>query len=40
MKKNKTQKPAQKKMTKKTLTHFINLLRDGDNFEKEKSIDA
>ncbi|MBS1238612.1 MAG: hypothetical protein H6R39_272, partial [Deltaproteobacteria bacterium] len=26
MKKNKTQKPAQKKMTKKTLTHFINLL--------------
>ncbi|MBS1238490.1 MAG: lyase domain protein repeat-containing protein, partial [Deltaproteobacteria bacterium] len=40
MKKDKTQKPAQKKMNKKTLTHLINLLRDGDNFEKEKSIEA
>ena len=40
MKKTKAQGPAQKKMSKKTLTHFIDLLRDGDNFEKEKSIEA
>ena len=40
MKKNKAQGPAQKKMSKKTQTHFIDLLKDGDNFEKEKSIDA
>jgi HEAT repeat protein len=40
MKKSKAQGPAQKKMSKKTLTHFIDLLRDGDNFEKEKSIAA
>ena len=30
----------QKKMTKKNLQHFIGLLKDGDNFEKEKAIDA
>jgi HEAT repeat protein len=40
MKKSKAQGQAQKKMSKKTLTHFIDLLRDGDNFEKEKSITA
>jgi HEAT repeat protein len=40
MKKNTAQGPTQKKMSKKTLTHFIDLLRGGDNFEKEKSIDA
>jgi HEAT repeat protein len=40
MKKSKAQGTAQKKMSKKTLTHFIDLLRDGDNFEKEKSIAA
>lgn len=40
MKKTKAQRPAQKKMSKKTLAHFIDLLRDGDNFEKEKAIEA
>jgi HEAT repeat protein len=40
MKKSKAQGTAQKKMSKKTLTYFIDLLRDGDNFEKEKSIAA
>lgn len=40
MKKNKTQKTAHKKMTKKVLAHSVGLLRDGDNFEKEKAIDA
>ncbi len=40
MKKHETQKPAKKKMTKKTLAYNIDLLRDGDNFEKEKAIDA
>jgi HEAT repeat protein len=40
MKKSKAQGTAEKKMSKKTLTHFIDLLRDGDNFEKEKSIAA
>ncbi len=40
MKKTKAQRPAQKKMSKKTLSHFIDLLRDGDNFEKEKAIEA
>ena len=40
MKKTKTQGPALKKMSKKALTRFIDLLRDGDNFEKEKAIEA
>ncbi|HVN98166.1 MAG TPA: HEAT repeat domain-containing protein [Syntrophorhabdaceae bacterium] len=29
-----------KKMSKKELTRFIDLIRDGDNFEKEKAINA
>jgi HEAT repeat protein len=40
MKKAKAQGPSQKKMSKKALARYIDLLRDGDNFEKEKSIDA
>jgi HEAT repeat protein len=40
MKKTKAQGQAQKKMSKKALTRFIDLLRDGDNFEKEKAIEA
>ena len=27
-------------MSKKSLAHYIDLLRDGDNFEKEKAIEA
>jgi len=40
MKKAKAQGSSQKKMSKKALARYIDLLRDGDNFEKEKSIDA
>ena len=40
MRKSKTGKPVQKKVSRKTLEHYIDLLRDGDNFEKEKAIDA
>jgi HEAT repeat protein len=40
MTKSKTRKPARKKVGEKTLEHYIGLLRDGDNFEKEKAIDA
>ena len=40
MKKTKAQGQAQKKMSKKALARFIDLLRDGDNFEKEKAIEA
>jgi HEAT repeat protein len=40
MKKAKAQESSKKKMSKKTLAHYIDLLRDGDNFEKEKSIEA
>jgi HEAT repeat protein len=38
--KAKAQGPSTKKMSKKALAHYIDLLRDGDNFEKEKSIEA
>jgi HEAT repeat protein len=40
MKKAKAQGPTKKRMSKKTLARHIDLLRDGDNFEKEKSIEA
>jgi hypothetical protein len=40
MKKAKAQGSSQKKMSKKALARYIDLLRDGDNFEKEKSIQA
>ena len=37
---DKTQGAPKKKTSKKELTHLIGLLRDGDNFEREKAIDA
>jgi HEAT repeat protein len=40
MKKAEAQGSSQKKLSKKALARYIDLLRDGDNFEKEKSIEA
>jgi len=40
MTKTNTQKPEENKLGGKTLEQYIDLLRDGDNFEKEKAIDA
>lgn len=39
-KKAQGQGTPKKKMSKKELTRFIGLIRDGDNFEKEKAINA
>ncbi len=39
MRKEKSAQPAQKKLSKKELTRLIGLLRDGDNFDRDKVID-
>ncbi len=40
MTKSESQKPEEQKLGGKTLEQYVDLLRDGDNFEKEKAIDA
>jgi HEAT repeat protein len=40
MKKKDAQGTSQKQMGKEELAHFVDLLENGDNFEKERAIDA